>query len=161
MDSMEPSFSIPVDLSAVGASAWDNTTSEVDLSQPAESKSRLNDPCIVVVNLPERVTAKQARTLRRDLRDQLNVDHPSVILDLSDVKEMDTAGMDLLLECMNQTVRRDGTIQLRGISPEAQTILELTGMDLILGLVPGGASESVSEVSPACVPDTQPTSAAA
>jgi anti-anti-sigma factor len=153
MDSMEPTLNIPVDLSAVGASPWD-ATREVDLPRQIPSKSQRKNPCTVVVNLPEQVTAKHARTLIRDLRDQLSVDQPCVILDLSDVKEMDTAGLDLLLECLHQTVRRDGIIQLRGISPEAATVLELTGMDQILGLVPGSASDSAFETAADYLPET-------
>lgn len=156
MDSMEPALNIPVDLTAVGVSNWD-ATPEVDAHRPTPSKSA-KDPCIVVVNLPERVTAKQARALIRDLRDQLSVDQPCVVLDLSDVKEMDTAGLDLLLECLHETVRRDGIIQVRGISPEAATVLELTGMDEIFGLMPGPAPDSVPEIAADYLPETLPSS---
>jgi anti-anti-sigma factor len=146
MDSMDPALNIPVDLSAVEASAWDAVTDSNSRSlTPLPSQTK--NPCTVVVNLPEQVTAKQTRTLMRDLRDQLNVDQPFVILDLSEVKEIDTAGLDLLLECLNQTVRRDGTIRVRGISPEAATVLELTGMDQILDLVPEAVTqEAASEI---------------
>jgi anti-anti-sigma factor len=96
----------------------------------------------VVVNLPEQVTAQHAQALIRDLRAQLNVDQPYVLLDLSDVTELDSRGVDLLLECLHETVTRDGTIRLRGISPEAATVLEITGMDQVLGLIPGSHADA-------------------
>jgi anti-anti-sigma factor len=147
MDSMEPALNLPVDLTAVEASAWD-TRAETDSPRLTPSPSQTKNPCTVVVNLPEQVTAKQSRTLMRDLMDQLNVDQPCVVLDLSEVKEMDTAGLDLLLECLNETVRRDGTIRVRGISLEAATILELTGMDEILGLVSEAVTHEVESGIP-------------
>lgn len=134
---MEPALNIPVDLNAVELSRWE--TAEVNLRKPSH-KAETRNSSLVVVNLPEQVTARQSRALIRDLRDQLTGDQPTVLLDLSDVKEMDTAGLDLLLECLRETVRRDGTIQIRGLSPEAATVLELTGMDEILGLTPEPSS---------------------
>ena len=87
-----------------------------------------------VVNLPKLVTTKQVRGLAHDFKCELATDQPRIILDLSDVKEMDTAGLDLLLECLKEALRRDGTVSLRGISPEAATILELTGVDRVLSM---------------------------
>jgi anti-anti-sigma regulatory factor len=68
--------------------------------------------------------------------------------------------LDLLLECLHETVRRDGTIQLRGVSPEAATVLELTGMDQILSLMPGAhICESTTEISRDYVAEALVTSA--
>lgn len=147
MDSMEPALNVPVDLTAVEASAW-GASAKIDSSRLTRSTPQTKNPCTVVVNLPEQVTAKQTRTLMRDLREQLNVDQPCVVLDLSEVRQMDTAGLDLLLECLQQTVRRDGTIRVRGISPEAATVLELTGVDQILGLVPQAVTQEVEYENP-------------
>jgi len=145
---MEPALNIPVNLAAVEASAWEG--SQEDSSRwIAQSVAPVKPISTVIVNLPEKVTAHGARTLIRDLRAQLNVDQPYVLLDLSDVKELDSTGLDLLLECLHETVTRDGTIQLRGLSPEAATVLELTGMDEVLGLIPGNhIVDSISEPSP-------------
>jgi anti-anti-sigma factor len=107
-----------------------------------------HDPTMIVVNLPEQVVASETRILVRDLRDQLTADSPCVLLDMSDVKEMDQTGFDLLLECLAETVRRDGTVRVRGISPEAATMLELTGMDELLNFDPDAATYG-DELAPA------------
>ncbi|SRR5579872_1188956 len=132
---MEPILNLPVNLDAVTCATWPNVAlgDAKEAIQPLPETSNL---CTVVVNLPGRVTAKEVRMLMRDLKAELAVDQPCVVLDLRDVKEMDSAGLDLLLRCVAETIRRDGTIRLRGISPEAATVLELTGMDQILGLSP-------------------------
>jgi anti-anti-sigma factor len=137
-DSMEPALNIPIDVNAVELSTWE-AAADIDSRQITLQHPAAKSPSTVVVNLPEQVTAKESRTLIRDFRDQLTNDQPVVILDMSEVKEMDTAGLDLLLECLKETVRRDGIIRVRGISPEAATILELTGMDHVVGLVPESA----------------------
>lgn len=131
----EPLLNGSIDLSAVACSTWDTTTEgkSQDLARHRHEAASL---CTIVVNLPERVTAKETRELMSELKSQLTVDQPYVVLDLSEVKQIDTAGVDLLLECLVETARRDGNVRLRGISPEAATVLELTGMDLVLQVRP-------------------------
>jgi anti-anti-sigma factor len=154
---MEPALNIPVNLAAVEVSAWDG--SQEDNSCVAHLIAPATPTSTVIVNLPEKVTAQNARSLIRDLRTQLNVDQPYVLLDLSDVKELDSSGLDLLLECLHETVTRDGTIRLRGISPEAATVLELTGMDQVLGLIPGPhVEDSTPETARDYVAETLMTS---
>jgi anti-anti-sigma factor len=141
---MEPSLNIPVDLEAVSYSTWPDDAVH-DSKEIAKVLPEVIKPSTVVVNLPERVTAKEAKSLMKDLRYEIAIDQPSVVLDLSDVKEMDSAGLDLILTCISETIRRDGTIRVRGISPEAQTILELTGLDQVLHLIPEtGATELIT-----------------
>lgn len=152
LNTMEPALNIPVNLAAVEASAWE-ISQEDSLRRVAQSIASAGLTSTIIVNLPEKVTAQNARTLIRDLRAQLDVDQPYVLLDLSDVKELDSTGLDLLLECLHETVTRDGTIQLRGLSPEAATVLELTGMDQILGLIPTHRGDSTPEYSPDSMPE--------
>jgi len=148
---MEPALNIPVNLADIEVSAWEASQERSSVSV-AHSIAQIKPISTIVVNLPEKVTAQNARTLLRDLRTQLSVDQPSVLLDLSDVMELDSTGLDLLLECLHETVIRDGTIQLRGLSPEAATVLELTGMDQVLGLIPSThTDESTPDGSPDCV----------
>ena len=45
-----------------------------------------------MVNLQTRVTRKEVRELACDFKRELDADQPGVILDFSDVNEMDTAG---------------------------------------------------------------------
>ncbi|MBV9180169.1 MAG: STAS domain-containing protein, partial [Acidobacteria bacterium] len=51
----------------------------------------------IVVQLPEAVDKKQARKLRRELKDMFRSGNPSVIVDLSRVKKMDSEGIEGLL----------------------------------------------------------------
>lgn len=96
------------------------------------------DERTVVMKLPHRVDAREARNLLRELKD-LPVDEPCVVVDLSAVRHMDSAALDVLLGCMVEVARRDGAMRLGGISPEAATVLELTRMDQVFEMFPTAA----------------------
>src|SRR5437763_5412852 len=93
------------------------------------------DTRTVVMKLPHRVDAREARTLLRELK-ELPIEEPCVVVDLSAVRHMDSAALDVLLGCMVEVARRDGAMRLGGISPEAATVLELTRMDQVFDMFP-------------------------
>jgi anti-anti-sigma factor len=96
------------------------------------------DSRTVVMKLPHRVDAREARTLLRELK-ELPIEEPCVVVDLSAVRHMDSAALDVLLGCMVEVARRDGAMRLGGISPEAATVLELTRMDKVFDMFPSAA----------------------
>ena len=96
----------------------------------------MNTRSTIVIKLPEVVGAKQVRSFMRQLKPVLKLDQPCVAVDLSRVQQIDTCGLDMLLECLLQVVNRDGAFRLAGISPEAATILELTRMDRVFNMFP-------------------------
>jgi anti-anti-sigma factor len=59
----------------------------------------------------------------------LKVDRPQVVFDLSQVRQMDAAGVDVLLQCMAEAMKRDGDVKLAAVSPQAAVVLELTRTD--------------------------------
>ena len=104
----------------------------------------------MVIKLPEYVGAKEARSFMRALQPELRRDRPRVVVDMSAVQDMDSAALDMLLDCMSQIARRDGAVKLAGISPQAATVLELTRMDQIFEMFPT-VSEAASSFSMARV----------
>jgi hypothetical protein len=42
---------------------------------------------------------------------------------------MDAAGVDMLLHCMAEIMKRDGELKLAAVSPQASVVLELTRTD--------------------------------
>jgi anti-anti-sigma factor len=103
----------------------------------------MQSPSTLVIKLPHHFGAKEARSLQRELEDQLS-DEVSVVFDLSQVRQMDIAGIEAMQKCMARVATQDGAIQLGEISPEAQTMLELTGMDQIFAMFPRFSADSVS-----------------
>jgi anti-anti-sigma factor len=104
----------------------------------------------IVVKLPEDLTRKAVRVAMRQLRPGLRLDHPHIVVDLSNVRRMDSAAIDMLLHCVVEVARRDGELKLAGLSAEAATVLELTRMDRIFEIfpsVPDAVGTSGYEVS--------------
>jgi anti-anti-sigma factor len=79
--------------------------------------------------MPVRVNLQAARNLLREIQPILRIDRPQVVFDLSQVRQMDAAGVDMLLQCMAQAMKRDGDVKLASVSPQAAVILELTRTD--------------------------------
>jgi anti-anti-sigma regulatory factor len=92
----------------------------------------LNHSFAIIINLPESLGSKEAKKLMRELKLQIKGEPPLVMMDLSRLTRMDCAGLDGLLLCMREIAKHDGAIQVRGISPEAATFLELFRMDRLL-----------------------------
>jgi anti-anti-sigma factor len=129
---MEPLLDV-LDIAAVSGATWDKAAQSNITDRVSKPNRNASSPTFVV-NLPKNFTAREVAELTRDFKLDLATDQPWIILDLSEVKEMDTAGLDLLVHWLEETLRRDGTVSLRGISPEAATILELTGVDRVLSM---------------------------
>lgn len=84
---------------------------------------------VVVKHMPERVNLKHAREFLRQVQPLITADRPQVVFDLSAVKQLDAAGVDVLLQCMSEVMKRDGDLKLAALSPHAAVILELTRTD--------------------------------
>ena len=84
---------------------------------------------VVVKRVPERLNLQQSRKFVREVQPLLDADRPQLVLDLSLVRQMDAAGIDLLLHCVSEAMKRDGDVKLASLSPQAASILELTRTD--------------------------------
>jgi len=81
---------------------------------------------VVVKRMPERMNLRQARKFLKEVQPFLNSDRPQVVFDMSQVRHIDTAGIDVLLQCMREAVKRDGDLKLAALSPQSAVVLELT-----------------------------------
>ncbi len=81
---------------------------------------------VVVKRIPERLNLKQARAFYREFEPVLNSDRPQIVFDGSQVKYIDAAGVEVLLECLSRVLRNDGDIKLAALSPQIAVVLEMT-----------------------------------
>jgi anti-sigma B factor antagonist len=81
---------------------------------------------VVVKRMPERMNLKQARKFLQEVKPFLNSDRPQVVFDMSQVRHIDAAGIDVLLHCMREAMKRDGDLKLASLSPQSAVVLELT-----------------------------------
>jgi anti-sigma B factor antagonist len=84
---------------------------------------------VVVKRMPERLNSRQARSFWQEVQPIITSDHPQVVFDMSALKHLDAAGVDVLLKCIAEVMKRDGDLKLAAVSPEAAVILELTRTD--------------------------------
>jgi anti-anti-sigma factor len=84
---------------------------------------------VIVNRMTHRLNHKQARMFLRDIQPLLNTDRPQLVFDCSLIRQMDAAGVDMLLHCMAEVMKRDGELKLAAVSAQAAVVLELTRTD--------------------------------
>ena len=84
---------------------------------------------VVVKRVPALLNTRQARQFHDEVRPLIRIDRPQIVFDLAAVRQIDAAGIDMLLQCMTEASRRDGDLKLANLSPHAAVILELTRTD--------------------------------
>ncbi len=80
----------------------------------------------MVKRMPARLNARTARDFLREAEPLLGIDRPQLVFDLSEVLQLDAAGVEMLLRCMSEAHKRDGDLKLASLSPQAAVVLELT-----------------------------------
>jgi len=80
---------------------------------------------VVIMQLPEQLNAEGVRTIMQELEPLLETHRPRIVLDCSQVRYMDSAGVEMMLHCLEEAMKRDGDLKLASLSPEAEVVLEL------------------------------------
>src|SRR5437588_7015052 len=84
---------------------------------------------VVVKRMPENVNQRESRKFLQDVQPFLTADRPQLVFDLSVVKQLDAAGVEMLLHCVSEVMKRDGDLKLASLSRQAMVVLELTRTD--------------------------------
>jgi anti-anti-sigma factor len=84
---------------------------------------------VAVKQVPERLSVKQGRSFFREIESVLNTDRPRVVLDCSKVRHLDSAGIHVLLCCLEEAMKRNGDVKLASVPARAAALLELTRVD--------------------------------
>lgn len=84
---------------------------------------------VIIKQLPAVLETRVSQALFREIQQDLEADRPYLVLDLSDVCQMDSSGVDLLLQCVEAVMKRNGDVKLAAVRPEAALILEMARVD--------------------------------
>ncbi|MGA8273568.1 MAG: STAS domain-containing protein [Candidatus Sulfotelmatobacter sp.] len=84
---------------------------------------------VIVMELPEKLNHAAVSSFLEELQPLLEDDRPCIVLDCSQIQDMDSAGVEMLLHCLEQAMKRDGDLKLAGVSPTSAVILELMRVD--------------------------------
>ena len=80
---------------------------------------------VVVMQLPEQLNLDGVRSFLPELEPLLDCHRPRIVLDCSQVRYLDSAGVEMMLQCLEEAMKRDGDLKLAALSPESEVILEL------------------------------------
>jgi anti-anti-sigma regulatory factor len=84
---------------------------------------------ITVKQLPEKLSGKGGRLFFRGLGRSMNIDRACIVLDCSQVRQIDRSAVYLLLRCLEDAMMRDVDVKLAAVSSEAKAMLQFTGAD--------------------------------
>src|SRR6202795_676389 len=80
---------------------------------------------VVVMQMPEQLNSEATRTFLQDMEPLLDTHRPRIVFDCSQVRYMDSAGVEMMLHCLEEAMKRDGDLKLAALSPESEVVLEL------------------------------------
>jgi len=84
---------------------------------------------VSVMQLPAKPARQNERAFLREIATATPQQRPAIVLDCSQVHEMDSASMHLLLCCLEETMKRNGDVRLAGVSAHAMENLRAMGID--------------------------------
>jgi anti-anti-sigma factor len=80
---------------------------------------------VVVMQMPEQFTGGEIQTFMLELGPLLESNRPRIVLECSQVRSVDSAGVEMLLHSLEEVLKRDGDLKLAALSAEAEVFLEL------------------------------------
>jgi len=88
-----------------------------------------NERPVHVQELPRALTQENADIFFEVVEPFLKANKPYLVFDFSKVARLDGAGVEVLLNCTQEVMKRNGDLKLAAVSPESAVILELTRVD--------------------------------
>ena len=113
---------------------------------------------VIVMELPEQLRQSEVKTFLDGLLPLLETDRPRIVLDCSRVEHIDSAGVEMLLHCLEEAMKRDGDLKLSAVSPASAIILELMRVDRLFECFPTSeqAAQSFHAYGTGANPPSQP-----
>jgi len=113
---------------------------------------------VVVMELPEQLRQAEVPFFLEGLTPLLENDRPRIVLDCSQVRHIDSAGVEMLLHCLQEAMKRDGDVKLAAVQPESAIVLELMRVDRLFEVFETSdqAARSFQEFGSAATPSSQP-----
>lgn len=83
---------------------------------------------VVVEALPEISNMKQARAVLRKIKSRMSIDGARIVLDCSQVREMNPCVVYVLLCWLEEAIKQNGDLKLAAMPPPARAILKQLGV---------------------------------
>lgn len=89
----------------------------------------LRTRAVSIKQMPEKLDVKRGRLFFRELESCMNVERPCIVLDCSQVHQMDRHALHLLLCCLEGAIKRNGDVRLAAVTPAAMLDLQHAAID--------------------------------
>ena|ERR1700740_3636240 len=86
---------------------------------------------VIVEQLPQVGSRKQAQVFLNQLKSSMSIVDPGVVLDCSQVRQMNAPLVYILLCCLEETLKRNGDVKLAALPPAAVALLNVTGVNRV------------------------------
>ena len=83
---------------------------------------------VTVGQLPGTLSKEQKQIFLREMESFLHGDRPRVVLDCSEIRQLDQPVLQLLLTCLEEAMKRNGDIKLAAMSREMRESLKQLGV---------------------------------
>jgi len=90
----------------------------------------------MVVRLDGRFDAEGSEGVKQIIQQLAEATTEKLIIDMSDVSFIDSAGLSVLVSALKRARRAGGDVLLCGLQPQAQTVFTLTMLDQVFPISP-------------------------
>lgn len=94
----------------------------------------IHKPVVAVQLLPEKLNMKQGRIFLREIQKCMNIDRPRIVLDCSNVRQLNKSVVHLLLCCLEEALKRNGDVKLAALPPVTGSVVDLTGVSRLFDI---------------------------
>ena len=101
------------------------------LNQPGVDRQLFDDVMVFKFSRPAQLIRRSSE-INFLLESVLEQKDTKVLIDLSRVSRIDSAGLGLLMSCYSHAVRNQGMLKLLNPSPQVQSLLRITHLDAVV-----------------------------
>lgn len=84
---------------------------------------------VAVMQVPVLLSKARGQLFLDEVRRCLDIDRPYIVLDCSELRQMDGLAINLLLCCLEEAMKRKGNVKLSALPTGARTSLERAGVN--------------------------------
>jgi len=99
---------------------------------------------VLIVDVAGDLDARSAGDLKLTLNEKIEGGKVWILLNLSEVPYMDSAGLGVLVSGLKNTNRQNGDLRLWGLQPDVRNIFELTRLNKVFQIFDDEASALAS-----------------
>jgi anti-sigma B factor antagonist len=113
---------------------------------------------VIVMEVPARLNRSEAGMFLDRLEPLLQRERAHIVLDCSQVRYVDSSGLEVLSRCVQEALRRNGDLKLAAVSPASRVIMELILADRLFETfeTTGEAVQSFNPIPSHSIPQRQP-----